>query len=71
MFRDETWSAAGMPHRGYLCIGCLQRRLGRELTGDDFTDALVNDPQIADDVKAWSWRTPRLTAVLFGRAVEQ
>jgi hypothetical protein len=67
MVHDEIWSAAGMPPRGYLCIGCLQRRLGRELTRDDFTDALVNDPQIADDVKAWSWRTPRLTAILFGQ----
>jgi hypothetical protein len=27
-----------------LCIGCLERRLGRTLCAGDFTDDMVNDP---------------------------
>ena len=29
-------------HDGYLCIGCLERRLGRKLTHDDFMDVPIN-----------------------------
>jgi hypothetical protein len=42
MVHDTVWFAAGMPERpiGYegdwLCIGCLERRLGRALTRADF-----------------------------------
>ena len=31
MVRDEVWEAARMGRRGYLCIGCLEARLGRQL----------------------------------------
>lgn len=52
---DHVWEAAGMdanhiPEWGYggehhyLCIGCLEQRLGRELTAADFTGAAVNEP---------------------------
>lgn len=27
---------------GMLCIGCLERRIGRELEADDFSDAPIN-----------------------------
>ena len=27
-----------------LCIGCLERRIGRRLCRADFTDLLINDP---------------------------
>jgi hypothetical protein len=43
MVHDEIWAAAGMD-RGYLCVGCLEARLGRELTRADFTDVPVNQP---------------------------
>jgi len=34
---DGVWAAAGLePEGGRLCIGCLERRLGRRLTRDDF-----------------------------------
>lgn len=34
---DAVWSAAGMePTGGCLCIPCLERRLGRTLTPEDF-----------------------------------
>jgi hypothetical protein len=52
MIHDALWFAAGMTHhpdgedaqfKEYLCIGCLEKRLGRELTGVDFTVAPVNN----------------------------
>lgn len=45
MVRDEVWERAGMVdehRRGYLCIGCLEQRIGRRLTPRDFADVLVN-----------------------------
>jgi hypothetical protein len=41
MVHDWIWYHVGVGD-GYLCIACLERRLGRELTADDLTDALVN-----------------------------
>ena len=43
MVYDEVWEAANPKRKGMLCIGCLETRLGRLLTKDDFTDAPVND----------------------------
>jgi hypothetical protein len=37
----------------YLCIGCLESRLGRQLRPDDFTGYPVNSPEWA---KNRSWR---------------
>lgn len=51
MVRDRVWARAGAG-RGYLCIGCLERRLGRPLTCRDFTDAPINGPD--------PWDTERL-----------
>lgn len=44
MVHDHVWGQeAGMePHGGMLCIGCLEARILRRLTKDDFTDAPVN-----------------------------
>lgn len=43
MVTDEVWSAANNFQRnGMLCIGCLEARLGRELTGKDFPDYPIN-----------------------------
>jgi hypothetical protein len=37
MVRETVWKAAGMePFGGCLCIGCLERRLGRKLKPKDF-----------------------------------
>jgi len=43
MVRDRVWKAAGM-RDGFLCIGCLENRIGRRLTARDFTSAPINDP---------------------------
>jgi uncharacterized protein DUF2695 len=35
--KDAVWAAGGLePDGGKLCIGCLERRLGRQLNRDDF-----------------------------------
>jgi hypothetical protein len=51
MVRDELWDRVAGDN--FLCVGCLEVRLERELTAEDFTDAPVNDP-----VKTVMW--PRL-----------
>ena len=51
MVRDQIWQASGAPTRKvivpgepgfYLCIGCLEIRLGRRLFAGDFTATPVN-----------------------------
>lgn len=47
MVRDEIWSLVNAGHEEethYLCIGCLEGRLGRGLTARDFADLEVNEP---------------------------
>lgn len=49
---DDVWAAAGMNgfFSGLLCIGCLEKRLGRRLTGADLPDHLgINRPNNATD----------------------
>ena len=36
MVTHELWACANPDGAGMLCIGCLEKRLGRELTPDDF-----------------------------------
>lgn len=56
MVHKSLWAEAGMEPDGmkpvsrnqFLCIGCLEVRLGRELTPQDFTDAPVNKACILD-----------------------
>jgi hypothetical protein len=44
MVHDDVWAAAGMaPLDGWLCIPCLERRLGWPLTGADFPPLPLND----------------------------
>ena len=38
--RDDVWPLAS--DGGKLCVGCLESRIGRRLTPDDFTDCEVN-----------------------------
>jgi hypothetical protein len=47
MVTDEIWAQAGMaPDGGMLCIGCLEARIGRQLTAADFPAYPVNHPAI-------------------------
>lgn len=51
MVNEAVWDAAGGA-RGVLCIGCLELRLGRVLTPDDFANLPINCPS--------PWDTARL-----------
>lgn len=43
MVNDSLWKRAGMKqHDGFLCIGCLETRVGRGLTSRDFTECPLN-----------------------------
>ncbi|MCV7064604.1 hypothetical protein H7H51_00795 [Mycolicibacterium farcinogenes] len=42
MLRDEVWEQAHPDIDGQLCIGCVEQRLGRGLSADDFTAQTVN-----------------------------
>jgi hypothetical protein len=42
MVHDALWLTANPTVNGMLCIGCLEERLGRILTLDDFTDVPIN-----------------------------
>jgi hypothetical protein len=39
---DELWARVNPGKGGMLCIGCLEKRLGRELTPDDFPSLPLN-----------------------------
>jgi hypothetical protein len=64
MVHDAVWAAAGGPAvadmESYLCIGCIEARLGRQLTAADFTGAPVNSLSRKWRRYAWWWRTERL-----------
>lgn len=61
--KDKVWAAAGMrPWNGCLCIGCLERRIGRRLRPRDFQR---NHPFNAPHIPG----TPRLKSRLSGWAV--
>jgi hypothetical protein len=54
---DEVWAEAGMPYSGFLCIGCLEQRLGRRLDRADFKRCRVNQPDVDP---GWHPRSARL-----------
>jgi hypothetical protein len=41
--RRKPWHE--LPGQSVLCVGCLERRIGRTLCAADFADAVVNDPE--------------------------
>ena len=42
MVRDDVWQAAGLAPKDHACLPCLERRLGRPLTIDDFAPVPIN-----------------------------
>jgi hypothetical protein len=60
----DVWSAAGMPaptvkgfdvsDGDFLCVSCIEKRLGRVLAPADFIKAPINEPS--------PWDTPRLAS---------
>ena len=57
MVHNYVWAQAGMTN-GFLCIGCLERRLGRSLGPNDFR-ASMEEPNRLD--------APRLLARKLGQ----
>ena len=52
MLRDPVWLKANPQRRGALCIGCVEARLGRTLTAEDFQGTpldhhLINGPALS------------------------
>ena len=43
MVHDQVWLEANPRDKGMLCVGCLEQRLGKLLTKDDFTAAPINE----------------------------
>ena len=44
---DAVWKKAGMePYGGCLCVGCLERRIGRKLKPKDFPDHPFKNPDL-------------------------
>jgi hypothetical protein len=58
----EVWLSANRYDHGMLCIGCLEKRLGRKLAPDDFIDCPVNMDH------ARCPKSARLLSRLLGRA---
>ena len=54
---EEVWTEEAGMDSGFLCIACLERRIGRRLDVADFKDVPVNDP-------ADPWHTERLASRL-------
>ena len=48
MVHDEVWDASGAGD-GYICLDCLESRLGRPLVAADFKDVPLNDIESASD----------------------
>jgi hypothetical protein len=45
--RNSVWKKAGIePYGGCLCVGCLERRIGRRLKPNDFPGHPLNNPAI-------------------------
>ena len=42
MLEDDVWAEAAQGDEARLCLGCVEVRLGRRLTPEDFADAPVN-----------------------------
>jgi hypothetical protein len=43
--KTELWLKVMQTIHGMLCIGCLEKRLGRRLRREDFTDSYINSPK--------------------------
>lgn len=46
MVHFELWEQVIPERNGFLCIGCLEERLGRELNAEDFLDCPLNKEMI-------------------------
>lgn len=40
MYKDEVWLSVFPSKRGYLCVDCFEKRLGRPITRHDLNNSL-------------------------------
>lgn len=43
MLVDRVWFSVTDSNRGMLCVGCIEKRLGRRLNANDFNNSYVNE----------------------------
>lgn len=43
MIHDDLWRAANPTERGMLCVGCCEKRLGRQLRREDFPPYMLSN----------------------------
>ena len=62
MIQFDLWKQIHPADKGMLCIGCVEKRLGRILCGKDFTNAIVNEPEwgtkserLLNRLQDWKW----------------
>ena len=61
MLEHDLWLKVNNGRRhGFLCIGCVEVRLGRELNAFDFLDVPVNQPEVDHIWKRVVLRSERL-----------
>ena len=65
----DVWAQAGAGD-GFLCVGCLEDRLGRVLEPDDFKRVPLNDDDELDSIRLRLRKgSGRFTEPLFQQAV--
>jgi hypothetical protein len=42
MIHDHLWSTVAKNPKGMMCISCVEKKLGRKLVPNDFTDCRLN-----------------------------
>lgn len=45
MLKNEVWLFVVPKDKKMLCVGCVEKRLGRELTPEDFSYCLLNEEE--------------------------
>ena len=60
LVHDDLWKEFGVVH-GMLCVGCLEQRMGRQLTPADFKERVgINGPDESRSTRLESRMTPAL-----------
>ena len=60
MLADKLWLQANPKIDGMLCIGCVEKRLGRKLKKEDFINCPLNSFSGRFTAGGWPYRTKRL-----------
>lgn len=61
---DHTWAKTSLgTHDAVLCVGCLERSLGRQLQPEDFAEVPTNKPRVNDSERLLDRRGYQLVHV--------